>query len=825
MIARRAAAAYPPPGVRSLTPSMPLRGAAIVLGTAVVYVAAAKLGLSMALPGAPVTAVWPPSGIAVVVLFLAERRWAVLGVALGAFVANVTEAEPPLVAAAIAVGNTLEAIVAARLLVRAGVQPALERLRDALGLVFVAAASPTVAASIGVAALCAAGVQPWSAAAGLAWVWWIGDAIGILLVVPFALTWRPTAWTAIRRRGEAIVFVATTTAVGLGVFGGRVPVSGYPLHYTVFPLVIWAALRFGPRGTAAVTTLVSALAIGSTVRGVGPFAMARLPDSLLTLQLFMAVVAVTGLVLAAAIAERDASRRQATRDLARLALSEGRLRLALDAGRMGVWDWNIPSGEVSWSGHLESIFGLPPGGFGGTLDAFRALVHPDDRVLVQDAIDGALDGADDYEVEFRSRRPDGSIAWMSAKGSVVRDGRGRPVRMLGVGMDVTERRRLAETLRERADELAESDRRKDEFLAMLAHELRNPLAPLSTALELLRGGQGPTARVLEIAGRQVRQLVRLVDDLLDVSRITQGKVTLRKEVTTLDDVVGRAVETVRQSAEQQGLALHVDLPRERVRLEADPARLAQVFANLLGNAVKYTLPGGSVCLTAVREPGGVTVRVADTGAGIAPELLPYVFDVFVQGDRSLDRTRGGLGIGLTIVRQLVELHDGRIEARSDGPNAGSEFVVHLPTLARSDGAAAPATAHASAARDAAPARVLVVEDNPDSGDSLGMLLDMRGHETRVVTSGRAALELVERWAPDVVVSDIGLPGMDGYELVRALRGRPALAGVTFIALSGYGRDEDRRRAFEAGFDHHLVKPPDVEVLASLLDVVPRARTA
>jgi two-component system CheB/CheR fusion protein len=382
---------------------------------------------------------------------------------------------------------------------------------------------------------------------------------------------------------------------------------------------------------------------------------------------------------------------------------------------------------------------------------------------------------------------------------------------------VTERRRLTEELAARVQELADADRRKDEFLGMLSHELRNPLTPLRTALELLRMGVSTPERTLSIAERQVKQLMRLVDDLLDVSRITQGKIALRQETIALDEIVTRAVEVVRPLLDERGHDFAVVLPPERVWLDADPARLTQVLANLLGNAIKYTPAGGSIRFVAEATEERVTIRVRDTGVGIAPDLLPHVFDLFVQGDRALDRERGGLGIGLTIVRRLVELHGGRVTARSDGPGRGSELVVELarrPAIVLEE---PPAVVFRTPAETAAAARVLLIEDNEDAADSLSALIGTLGHEVRVAPNGRVALEIVDAWAPNAVVSDIGLPGMDGYQLVRALRDNKTLERTTFIALSGYGREEDRELAFEAGFDHHLAKPPDVDTLADLLE--------
>jgi PAS domain S-box-containing protein len=539
-------------------PDGPARGVLTVIATAIVYLVAAKLGLSLASQAEQVTTVWPPTGIALAAVVLLGPRWTWPGIAAGAFLANVTAREPIPTALVIAAGNTLEAVVGAWLLARVGFRPSLRHPRDVLALAGLAAAAGTlISAAIGVVGLCAGGVQR-SAATRLWQTWWVGDVLGALVVAPLLFVWlgaQPMPAPG-GRRLEGIALALATLATSIAVFAGHrdAAFGTYPVHYAVFPLVIWSALRFGPRGPATVTFLVGAVAILSTVAGHGPFATTSRHESLLMLQLFMGVVAVTGLLLGAAIAERDDLRRRAARDLEAMQVSEERLRLALDAGRMGVWDWDLGTNEVRWSPNLETIHGLAPGTFPGNFAGFQELVHPDDRELVGRAIERALGDGTGYDAEFRSLRADGTVAWMSAKGRVLRDAGGHAVRMLGVGMDVTERRRLADELVARAGDLALADRRKDEFLAMLAHELRNPLAPLATALHLLAEDGADRARILGIAERQAQHLARLVDDLLDASRITQGKIALRPEPVWLADVVARSIDAAKPAIDLHGLA-------------------------------------------------------------------------------------------------------------------------------------------------------------------------------------------------------------------------------------------------------------------------------
>jgi two-component system CheB/CheR fusion protein len=412
-------------------------------------------------------------------------------------------------------------------------------------------------------------------------------------------------------------------------------------------------------------------------------------------------------------------------------------------------------------------------------------------------------------------RKDGSRVELSLWTSAVPDP-GGAVRVMVLAADVSERKRLEAELGRRVDELAEADQRKDEFLAMLAHELRNPLAAISNAGHVLGArpsGDARSEELLAVIGRQIRHLSRLVDDLLDVSRFTHGRIGLRKRRIELAPVVAGAVETARPMIEARGHGLALALPAEPVWIEADATRIEQVLANLLANAAKFTDPGGSIRLAVERQEDRVAIRVRDTGAGIPSELLPRVFDLFVQGERSLDRSHGGLGIGLTLVRSLVERHGGTVSAASEGPGRGSEFAVLLPLA----GPAAEAGPTAPETADGAPrsSRILLVEDNRDAAAALAELLGIWGHEVRVAYDGQGALEAAQALPPEMVLLDIGLPGMDGYEVARLLRGLPGLARATIVALTGYGQESDRKRSERAGIDHHLVPPVDKELLRRL----------
>ena len=360
-------------------------------------------------------------------------------------------------------------------------------------------------------------------------------------------------------------------------------------------------------------------------------------------------------------------------------------------------------------------------------------------------------------------------------------------------------------------------RRQDEFLAMLAHELRNPLAPIRSAVALLarmNSTEPMLPLIREVIQRQVGHMARLLDDLLDVSRVTSGKVTLQRRPTAVGEFVDQAVETCRALIDARHQLLTLDMPATPPFVDGDPVRLAQIVGNLLHNAAKYTQEGGTIALSARRQGETVVIRVSDNGIGISAEALPHIFDLFTQDERSLSRSQGGLGIGLTVVRSMVELHAGTVEARSGGLGRGSVFIVTLPRL---EHAVEAASTFASAAPAPTRARILLIDDNVDAGVILAMLLRLSGHEVAVALDGPRALEAFAEVRPQIVLCDIGLPGMDGYAVAARMRERGPGSMPVMIALTGYGGLKDRERALAAGFDHHLVKPADPEALLRLID--------
>ena len=418
-----------------------------------------------------------------------------------------------------------------------------------------------------------------------------------------------------------------------------------------------------------------------------------------------------------------------------------------------------------------------------------------------------------YQRVMRSRRPERMEYFYPHYGRWFEIA-AAPVQSGGVAVyfrDISDRVQALQALRD-------ADRRKDEFIAMLAHELRNPLAPIRNGVQLLRLGDGVAdlrAQTLDMIDRQAAHLVHLVDDLLDVSRITSGKMTLQKAAVEVSAVAASAIETCRPAIEAARHTLEVALPDESLLVHADFVRLAQVLANLLGNAARYTAGGGRIELKVRRDGREAVITVSDNGMGIAPDFLPRVFDMFMQG--ASDRSQGGLGIGLALARRLVELHGGSIDARSEGRDRGAEFVVRLPLLAAQRIEAQPRPGRAL--RSGPPRRVLVVDDNVDAAHALGLLLEQLGHDVQLAHDGLAALEAARGGRPEIVLLDISMPGIDGLGVVRRLRQDPRFAAVPFVAVTGRGSEEDRRASREAGFDEHLVKPVALESLQRIFAVL------
>lgn len=503
---------------------------------------------------------------------------------------------------------------------------------------------------------------------------------------------------------------------------------------------------------------------------------------------------------------------------ARLRASEERMQLAMTIAEAGTWDLDLTTGVDHWSDSHFSILGYEPTPDRvGTESMWRDAVVTEDLPGVISESGRASAEKDLFRSEHRVRRVDsGEIIWVKAAGRYFYDEEDKPVRFVGVFFDITARKRNEEELKRLAGQLRQADQRKDEFLATLAHELRNPLAPVLNSVEVLKytGGESEAAAsARSMIERQVGQMVRLIDDLLDIGRISQNKLELRVEAVELGAILRQAVEAVEPAIRQANHELVVAFPTEPFFLDADAVRLSQIFGNVLTNACKYTPPGGRIEVGVEAGKGRVAIFVKDTGLGIPPEMLDGIFELFAQVDRSLERSQGGLGIGLTLVRRLVELHGGTIRASSDGRGKGSVFTVDLP-LATDQRPSLPPAARPELPVTP-PRRILVVDDNVDSAQSLAMLLELSGHEVELAHDGSDAVRGARRFQPDLILLDIGMPGMSGYDACRAIRQLPGAGSVRIFALTGWGMEEDRRRSSEAGFDGHLVKPVEPAVLLGL----------
>jgi len=589
------------------------------------------------------------------------------------------------------------------------------------------------------------------------------------------------------REASPLVTIYAAVAVAVWVAGGMaafaVTVLGYATSHVLF---------MEPRGTFDFT---SPRIVGASV----------------------AFAATCALIIAIGEAMRRAQRRAAERsNELREALAERQKFVALvenSTDFIAMCDTDLVPLYVNPAG-LRMV------GLRSTEEAKSLRVHdfflPEDQPRIIDGLFASVakHGFGEAEVRFRNFRG-GEPRWMAYKVITLADADGKPVAYGTVSQDITERRRLDESLRALAASLSDADRRKNEFLATLAHELRNPLASLASNLEVLkRSGaeRPPLGRSLTAMDRQLTQMVRLVDDLLDLSRIAHDRLELRKETVALAPVIEQALEACRPPACEAGHELHVRLPEEPVYLHADRARLTQVFANLLHNACKYTPPRGRIAVTAERDEGDVVVTVEDNGIGIPADRLDRIFEMFEQVDHS--SAQGGLGIGLTLVRRLVQVHGGMVQAKSEGSGRGSRFLVRLPLAPKPH--SLPAAAAAAAEPPVLHRRILVVDDNRDAADSLAVLLRMTGQVVQTAYDGGEALEAADSFRPELVLLDIGLPVLSGLEVCRRLREQRWAEGLRVVALTGWGQQHDRTRTREAGFDAHLVKPVSYPSLVELL---------
>lgn len=753
------------------------------------YALAGKVGLHFAFVHASATAVWPPTGIALAAFLLFGPRIAP-AVAMGAFLVNVTTAGSVATSLGIAAGNTLEGLVAAWLVNRvANGAQAFARASDIFAFGLAVVPGTLVSATIGVSSLALGGYAPW-AGFGPIWATWVlGDLTGALIVTPPLLLWADRRSSPLLGHPlEAIGLLLSILVVGQVAFGGLLPhgFERYPLAFLCIAPLVWAACRFGRRAAATAVLLLSAIALYGTRQGLGPFATVPPAHALLILQAFMATMTVVTLVIAALVwvRDRESSLLQAIIDRIPVMISVYEpgtrvLRLNPEFERLTGWT-TAEARQVDLMAHC----------------------YPDPayRVRMRALMDTL--SSDWHDVDMTTR--DGRVvatSWTNVR--LADDTR------VGIGLDVRERRRV-EAERERARAEAEAaSRSKDEFFAMLGHELRNPLNAITVWLHVVEITGTLDQKARQIIARQVRHLARLVDDLLDVNRLATGKIALRLSPLNLAATARRIVTTIAEGAPDRHIICRAP---DDLWIQADETRLEQILMNLLNNAVKFTPADGRVTVTVAADGGDALLRVEDTGAGIAADLLPRIFDLFVQGQTGLHRRGAGLGIGLTLVKRLVDLHDGRIDVTSAGPGQGSVFTVRFPQIAPVRRVPAP---EAATPRLGLRRRILVVEDDEDGREMLRHLLELSGHEVYEAEDGLRGLEQALALRPEVVLIDVGLPGLDGYQVAGRIRAA-GYTDVVLIAVTGYGQIEDRLRAEAAGFDAQITKPVNPSVLTALL---------
>ena len=707
------------PGPSDRTPVSISARLACIGALVLAYFVAGRLGLSLAFLNASTSAVWPPTGIALAAVLIVGP-WIWPGIALGALLVNLTTSGSFLASLGIAFGNTIEALVGAHLINRfANGTRAFERAPDVVRFAVLGGlVAPVAAATIGAASLLGAGLTTWTEWPRVWLTWWLGDAGGAVVVAPALVLLVATRQRNVPVRGlELLLLGAALWALSTAIFGGgfSISASNYALEYLTIPLLLWPAFRFGPRETAVCVLGLSAIAVWGTLQGFGPFGREDPNAALLLVQTFAGVAAVTSATLAALVDERRrlndqlesriASRtdqlRTANDDLraqiearehveSELRASEARLLDAQAVAHVGSWEWDIASNAIWWSEELYRIYGLDRRTFSVTYQAFLDRLHPDDRADLVAVVTHAVETGEPYQMEHRIVRPDGTVRTLAARGRVLSDSSGKPVRMLGTGQDITERKVAEEHHRELLAEQAarrqaeEANRLKDQFLAIISHELRTPLnAVLGWTRMLTLNSLDETGRTkaVQVIERNAQAQARLIDDLLDVSRFVATGVRLDLQPTDIVPVVRAALDAVEPAAHSRNVRVASRLYSEQVEVIADPERLQQIVWNLLANAVKFTPDGGHVEVALVAAPPRVELRVTDTGLGIDPSHLKNVFEPFWQADTTYTRAHGGLGLGLAIVRYLVEAHGGNVRAESLGEGKGSSFVVSLPAAA------------------------------------------------------------------------------------------------------------------------------------------------
>ena len=657
-----------------------LRTLAIGAGVTAAYVLSAHLGFRLAFAAEQVTTVWAPTGIAIAALLLGGRNlWPAIWA--GAFLANAATSAPLWADAMVATGNTLEAVTAAVALRRLhDFDVRLRSVRDVLAFLFIAAGVATaISATIGVTTLCAAAVQPWSRF-GVLWSdWWLGDALGAIVVAPTILTTsRRRIWDA-RAVMEAGLYVAASGLIAHVSFGQVFGTSAHPLEFVVFPAVMIAAVAGGPTVASLVVASIAAITIWHTVQGLGPFSGAEVHHGLVLLQVFMGVLGSTAMLLAAAVAQSRAAEQRERDAATELRHREQMLTLAQRAGGVATFEWDFRAQIARCSAEFFRIFGLPAEEGVMTGADWRRFVHAEDRDRMATHLARVLEGSEPAAGDYRIVLPDGSTRWLTYAGQVRRTDDGE--RMLGTVVDITNRKHAEIALREAKTAAESANQLKDQFLATLSHELRTPLNTILGYAQMLNTdaiAPENRRRAMDAIERNAIAQHRLVEDLLDMSRITTGKVRLNPQSIALETVLRDALDGVKPAADAKGIQVTIECDLAAGTVNGDPARLQQVFWNVLTNAVKFTGNGGRIDVGLQRDGDHVLTRVRDNGSGIPAEFLKFAFDPFRQGNAGFDRTSGGLGLGLAIAKQLVELHGGTIALESDGTGRGTTCTIRLP---------------------------------------------------------------------------------------------------------------------------------------------------
>jgi PAS domain S-box-containing protein len=490
-----------------------------------------------------------------------------------------------------------------------------------------------------------------------------------------------------------------------------------------------------------------------------------------------------------------------------------RLRIALEAGRLAFWDWDIKSGALYFGGEWNNVLGYSTKQLLPKISFWRDLIHPDDTARVQEALQATLDGrTPEHETECRLRTAAGGWLWVNARGRVIeRETSGKATRHVEIIEDIQQRRDTREHLKQIALQ-------KDEFLAILAHELRNPLAPIRTGLQIIK--RDPTSlmarQARDMMDRQLTHLVRIIDDLLDVSRVSLGKLELKKAYISVKSIVDSAIEASKPFVDEHKHALTTTLPDQPIFILGDLTRLSQVISNLINNAAKYTHERGRIGLRVLKQGNSVLIQVQDDGLGIPSEMLDRIFEMFGQVNQTLDRAQGGLGIGLALVRKLVELHNGTVRAESPGANRGSTFTITLP-IEHPPPEQLTSPEPKPKADEKLSRKVAIIDDNIDGAESLSMFMQMSGHQCKVAHSALKGLKLIDEFTPDFVFLDIGLPEMNGYEVAKRIRSGKRGKDICLIAITGWGGERDKDAAKAAGFNAHITKPVDLDTVSDLLE--------